>query len=72
MRDRTMTDNTRAVTILEAPATPGDPLLLDVAALVAAMREVGVTGDGTWFEQEFRAVERQLVERGLILPWATS
>ena len=47
---------------------PAIPLLSDVAALVAAMREAGVTGDGTWFEQEFRSVERQLAGRGMILP----
>lgn len=43
----------------------------DVACLITAMREIGVTpeaepGKGFWWEQEFAAVERELVRRGLI------
>lgn len=47
----------------------------DVACLIAAMREVGRVPssahnrhEDTWWSQEFLAVEKALVARGLLLP----
>jgi len=57
--------------------TDVDDFLNTVACLISAMREVGRVPGGphnrdadTWWEQEFLATERNLVERGLLLPRA--